>query len=126
MGGPPPPRRCKHWRSSYGVATESSATQEQPYKECHCWAFTPSSVELIVRDLQYLGFVNLEIDGIRGSDSDACEFYVHMVKRRDYVQYTRHEFYACRTRPMAQISSELAAPIVHHGRYYGVSLIKVA
>ena len=100
--------------------------QGQPYKDCHCWAFTPSNFELIVRDLQCLGFVNLEIVDIRGSDPDACEFYVHMVKRRDYLQYTRHEFYACRTRLMAQICSELAAPIVHHGRYYGVSLIKVA
>lgn len=52
---------------------------EAPYIDTHCWQFTPSSCELILRDLHFLGLTSLSVQGVYGSFFN--EFYVRLVNQ---------------------------------------------
>jgi SAM-dependent methyltransferase len=46
------------------------------YADTHCWAFTPSSFELILGDLLVLGLIDLKIDSV--SSANGNEFYAKL------------------------------------------------
>lgn len=52
------------------------ANQETTYCDVHCSTFTPSSFELLISDLQYLGLTKLQL--IEISATNGCEFYAHL------------------------------------------------
>jgi hypothetical protein len=47
-----------------------------PYRDAHCSAFTPASLELLLADLRYLGLIRLVTAEVTGPYG--CEFFVHM------------------------------------------------
>ena len=66
------------------------------YMDTHCWAFTPESFELLVRDTIAFGLVDLQI----GSVSATCgiEFYVDLIRPASPVAIIESEYYATRER----------------------------
>lgn len=51
------------------------------YRDTHCWTFTPSSLELIINDLSFLGLTRMSVHSIVGPN--ACEFYSAREANRD-------------------------------------------
>jgi SAM-dependent methyltransferase len=66
------------------------------YIDTHCWAFTPESFELLVRDMIAFGLVELRIDSI--SDTRGIEFYVDLARPSAPVVVAEDEYYAIRER----------------------------
>jgi SAM-dependent methyltransferase len=46
------------------------------YSDTHCWAFTPSSFELIINDLRVLELIDLEVESISAANGN--EFYAKL------------------------------------------------
>jgi hypothetical protein len=81
------------------------------YTDVHCWTFTPSSLELILRDLQFLGLLRLRVENICGPSG--CEFYVRLSNQPAQTEpVPPAELNAHRTRLLHQIYSEAAASAV--------------
>lgn len=59
--------------SSFTTLIDTAVDQKE-YHDCHHWVFTPSSFELLLRDLRTLGYTKLSIVGQR--PTSGCEFYV--------------------------------------------------
>lgn len=75
----------KHVRAAIGVAELKSAfgswmynlkRENLEYSDTHCWAFTPSSFELIVNDLLVLELIDLKVESISAANGN--EFYVKL------------------------------------------------
>ena len=66
------------------------------YIDTHCWAFTPESFELIVRDLIAFGLVELRIESV--SETCGLEFYVDLVRPPIAVPMCEEEYYDTRER----------------------------
>lgn len=49
------------------------------YHDTHCWAFTPSSLQLILTELILLGLIDFQIVSV--TKPAGCEFFVHLRKR---------------------------------------------
>lgn len=66
------------------------------YIDTHCWAFTPESFELLVRDTIAFGLVELQV----GSVSESCgiEFFVDLFRPAGPVEFVEDEYYAIRER----------------------------
>jgi hypothetical protein len=67
---------------------------EYDYKDCHCSVFFPPSLELMLRDLLYLGLIDLEVVEI--SDTIGHEFFVHLRKPFKKNEVSDDAFYAQR------------------------------
>jgi SAM-dependent methyltransferase len=65
-------RQYAHW-------LERSGANDTEYRDTHCWTFVPSSLELILTELNLLGLINFDIVSI--GRPIGCEFYVHLRKR---------------------------------------------
>ena len=61
------------------------------YQDAHCWAFQPASLELIVRDLAYLGLTNLWPRRVLSCGGG--EFYIWLDFKPDLPQPDRRTFY---------------------------------
>jgi SAM-dependent methyltransferase len=83
-----------------------SADGTSEYRDAHCWAFTPSSFELIVSDLQYLGLVALR--PIETPVPNGFEFYVHL-RNVPGSQQERAAFYNRRANIMRRAAQEAAS-----------------
>ena len=66
------------------------------YIDTHCWAFTPESFELLVRDMIAFGLVELRIDSI--SETCGIEFYVDLARPSAPIVVAEDEYYAMRER----------------------------
>ena len=64
---------------SYAAWRDQIARSDTEYRDTHCWTFTPASFELVVRDLRFLGLIDLEIDEVTGTFGH--EFFVRMTNR---------------------------------------------
>jgi SAM-dependent methyltransferase len=64
---------------AYAQWQTATAAPDERYRDVHCWAFTPASLELLLFDLQRLGVVELVVEEI--TDTTGCEFYVHLRRR---------------------------------------------
>jgi hypothetical protein len=63
-------------KQSYDDWQRRSAANDTEYQDTHCWAFTPSSFELLIRDCSYLGLFPIEVVAILPTNSH--EFYAHL------------------------------------------------
>ncbi len=53
---------------------------KEEYEDCHCWVFTPCSFLLLLLDLRFLGYVDLEL--VRIHETRGNEFIVHLRNTR--------------------------------------------
>ena len=76
------------------------------YMDAHCWVFTPAAFELIIRDLNYLGLVELQLDDVIGPN--AFEFYVRLTKpARATARLDPGSFYLQRAKLLHRITNEM-------------------
>lgn len=66
------------------------------YMDTHCWAFTPESFELIVRDTIAFGLVDLAIESV--SEPYGHEFFADLVRPATRAAVVEAEYYATRER----------------------------
>jgi hypothetical protein len=59
---------------------ELAKSNDSGYIDCHQWRFTPSSLKLILLDIQQLDLVTLQ--EISSFDSEGCEFHISLGKDR--------------------------------------------
>src|SRR5262249_13252893 len=76
------------------------------YRDQHCWTFVPASLELILRDLQFLGLIRLRL--LEVSPPNGFEFYVRLINDPQAVP-TRDGYAALRLELLHQVNSEAAA-----------------
>jgi SAM-dependent methyltransferase len=50
------------------------------YEDCHCWTFTPASFRLLLMDLRFLGY--LEVEPVKVYETLGNEFFVHLRNTR--------------------------------------------
>jgi predicted SAM-dependent methyltransferase len=55
---------------------KKSLNEKKDYIDVHCWRFIPESFSLIIKDLQMLGLINLEIK--QQFDTTGCEFFASL------------------------------------------------
>ncbi|HDL85376.1 MAG TPA: methyltransferase domain-containing protein, partial [Candidatus Acetothermia bacterium] len=53
---------------------------KEEYEDCHCWVFTPCSFLLLLLDLRFLGYVDLEL--VKIYETRGNEFIVHLRNTR--------------------------------------------
>ena len=76
----------------------------RPYSDVHCWTFTPTSAELLLRDLRFLDLIDLDIASC--SDTEGYEFLVHLRNAPDAAPMTRDEHYPLRRQLFARLAAE--------------------
>jgi len=59
---------------TFGNVMLDQYVKSDEYVDVHAWVFTPSSFRLIIRDLNELGFLNIQEESFH--DSVGCEFFV--------------------------------------------------
>jgi hypothetical protein len=74
----------------------SGAARPGHYVDTHCWAFTPDSFELLVRDVIAFGLLPMQVDHI--SPTRGHEFFVDLRRCADVPRVTEQEYLATRTR----------------------------
>jgi len=79
---------------------------EREYVDRHCWAFTPSALELVLRDLMFLGVLRFEV--VEVSEANWHEFYVHLRKptASSAAPTPRGAFYARRAELLRRANAE--------------------
>jgi SAM-dependent methyltransferase len=78
------------------------------YVDAHCWKFTPSTFQLIINDLIYLGYLSYEL--LTVSETNGNEFYVHLRNTRELKSLPKSpgEFYQERQELLRATLSECA------------------
>jgi hypothetical protein len=77
------------------------------YQDVHCWVFTPASLELILRNLQFLDLVRLDV--VEVTQSNGPEFYVHLRQAAGSTNAkSSSEFYRRRRELLHRINREVA------------------
>ncbi|MBO9650488.1 MAG: methyltransferase domain-containing protein [Variovorax sp.] len=61
---------------AYDSWRERIDTGDTDYHDTHCWAFTPASFELLIRDAVYLRLIPFELQEISATNGN--EFYAHL------------------------------------------------
>jgi SAM-dependent methyltransferase len=77
------------------------------YEDCHCSLTFPETFELMVRDLRYLGLLNLEI--VEVSRTHGFEYYVHLRKPLQASASNEADYAAQRSELLRKISQSLGA-----------------
>ena len=67
-------------RAAYDAYLEA-ANAPGEYQDSHCSVFFGASLELMLRDLKFLGVIDLEVVDV--SETNGMEFYVHLRKPKD-------------------------------------------
>lgn len=83
------------------------ANQETSYRDVHCSTFTPSSFELLISDLNFLGLTKLQLLEI--SATNGCEFYAHLKRpshEEDISMPDPDCFYARRKALLHRVNNE--------------------
>jgi SAM-dependent methyltransferase len=89
----------------------TKANGEGPYKDAHCSVFTPSSLELMIADLHYLGVLRLETIEISGPNG--CEFFIHLRNPSgDSSRPDRANFYRRRAEIIRKAATEVTEEAV--------------
>jgi SAM-dependent methyltransferase len=79
--------------------------RDNTYRDVHCWVFTPASLEIILTDLRFLGFICFEISEI--TQPNGHEFYVHLHNvARTPIARCRTVFYRKRASILHRINNE--------------------
>ena len=74
----------------------SGAERPGHYVDTHCWAFTPDSFELLVRDVIAFGLLAMQVD--RVSATRGHEFFVDLRRCAQTPRVTEQEYLATRAR----------------------------
>ena len=82
-------------------------SSDDVYRDTHCWVFTPSSLELIINDLSFLGLIRMSIHSIAGPNG--CEFYIRLVKSTETKKLDHKAFYSLRANLLHRINDEASA-----------------
>jgi predicted SAM-dependent methyltransferase len=85
-------------RAAYSVYGERRS-KAAPYRDAHVSVFFPQTLELMLRDLRYLGLIDLDI--VEVSPTYGHEFFVHLRKPAEIKAIDDAEFYARRDALMA-------------------------
>lgn len=80
------------------------AAGSMPYRDAHCWTFTPASAELILRDLHFLRLIELEL--LSCSATSGGEFYLHLRHAPGAPAVSRADHYAQRRQLLRRIATE--------------------
>lgn len=93
-------------RDRFDVWQRRNARGDADYLDAHCWTFTPSSFELILADLNFLGLTRMSIEEI---EPFGGEFHVHLRNKGDkFVMPEPREFYQRRRELLLRINDECA------------------
>ena len=91
---------------AFSIWRRANNPENNTYLDTHCWTFTPASFQLIYFDLQFLGFLNMEISSI---DTGENEFFVVLKNRiPDLPKPSRAQFYERRAALMHRMLNESA------------------
>ena len=84
------------------------AAPDSEYRDVHCWAFSPASFELLIRELQFLRLVNFNIVDVSQPIGD--EFVVHLRKSDGGIQdrAEKERFYEERKHLLHRVNDEAA------------------
>ena len=63
-------------KEAYNAWVAFEQNRDDVYRDVHCWVFTPSSLELILWDLKFLGLTTFIMESIVSTNDG--EFYVHL------------------------------------------------
>jgi len=91
------PERAREMFMGHGPG-ETSA-----YRDFHAWFFTPSSFELVMLELGYLGYTNLRV--FEKAGPEGCEFYVHL--KRGTSEYASGQLQRERLELVRRVHAEL-------------------
>jgi SAM-dependent methyltransferase len=80
------------------------AQPDEVYRDVHCWFFTPASFELLLRDLEFLGLITLQIHEICGTNWS--DIFVHLRKPERRAIPEPAGFYARRKQLLQCINDE--------------------
>lgn len=96
----------KTLQASFDRWQRDLANQETAYNDVHCSTFTPSSFELLISDLQYLGLMNLQLMDI--SATNGCEFYAHLKRptNQEAMDINDDDFYEKRQMLLHRANNE--------------------
>ncbi len=82
------------------------ASPNEVYQDVHCWAFTPSSLELILRELNQLGLIQLEIQQVTATYN--CEFFIRLSNTKSKTPLSAKAFHEQRCELLHRIHDEEA------------------
>jgi hypothetical protein len=68
---------------NYLAYIQSEEAGAQPYRDVHCWQFTPSTFELVVLELNCLRLIAFDVDWIE--ENAGSEFIVRMKKKTNVL-----------------------------------------
>lgn len=85
----------------------AEASPDQNYHDVHCWAFTPSSLELMLRELNFLGLTTLQLQEVTGTYG--CEFFLRLRNSETLSPPSPQVFYERRRELLHRINDEAAA-----------------
>ena len=100
-----PARRLE---SGFAAWTDALLRPDGAYHDAHCWAFTPASFELILRDLRHLGLIDLAVVDVLSAES---EFVTHLRCERPAALPDAEAFYRRRARLLRQMMREAATNV---------------
>ncbi len=82
------------FRNDFGKAKDLfnnlAASESSAYSDFHAWVFTPASFELILFELNALGYINFE--QVESSKTRGCEFFTHLKKGSPWIGMSRESF----------------------------------
>jgi len=82
------------------------ANPDTVYRDVHCWAFTPSSLELILRDLGFLGLIHMEIQQVTATYGNEFFLRLRNLDASSTPAVSTTDFYEQRRKLMHQINDE--------------------
>jgi hypothetical protein len=74
-------RPARNTDVAYAQWQQALEAPDDQYRDVHCWTFTPSSLALLLLDLQRIGLVALVVEEV--SETEGSEFFVHMRRRAE-------------------------------------------
>jgi SAM-dependent methyltransferase len=102
-------------RETYATFVQT-LDQPGPYRDAHCTVMFPETLELMLRDLRYIGLIDLEI--IEVSQTQGIEFFVHLRKPVSKVSAVdKAEHLAVRQALVERINANLGSVVFRRERY---------
>jgi SAM-dependent methyltransferase len=102
-------------RDAYATFVQT-LDQPGPYRDAHCTVMFPETLELMLRDLRYLGLIDLDI--IEVSQTQGIEFFIHLRKPIGEVSaIDKSEHLAVRQALMERINANLGPVVFRRERY---------
>lgn len=91
-------------QEAFGGWVRALKAASRPYSDVHCWTFTPTSAELLLRDLRFLDLIDLDIASC--SDTEGYDFLVHLRNAPDAAPMMRADHYRLRRQLFARLAAE--------------------